>query len=309
MAGRRKKHEKRRVRKQALLVLFLTVGLTVTTPLTPTLDASLASVAAATAPSASQTETRAQPKAWADFVDGSFGSAALDVETEPKTGFRMDLENGREVPAEEGDETDSKSEPGVTGESISVEDSYFADAAFVGDSRTEGFELYSGLKNGTYFCAVGATVQTVMDKKTQEGPSGPETIIDALSRGSFQKIYIMLGINELGWYRTEEFTEQYAQVITRIREDHPDATIAIQSLPPVSAKQDAKRSYVKNERIVLYNGLLEELAAAEGCMFLDVASAVTDENGTLPTELTTDGVHLNTAGCKKWLEYLRIHPV
>ena len=178
----------------------------------------------------------------------------------------------------------------------------------MGDSRTEGFQLYSGLTEGTYFCAVGATVQTVMDKKTQEGPSGLETILDALSRGSYGKIYIMLGI-KLGWYRTEEFTKQYAKVIARIREDHPEAVIAIQSLPPVSAKQDAKRSYVKNERIVLFNGLLKELAAEESCVFLDVASAVTDENGTLPTELTTDGVHLNTTGCKKWLEYLREHPV
>lgn len=305
MAGRRKKREKKKVRKGVLLVLFLTVGLTMTTPLTPTLDASLASVAAAASPAAPQAEVQTQPKAWADFVDGPFGPAAPGGRTESETGFETTFE----ADSEEGKETDSVPETGAGGENISVEESYFADAAFVGDSRTEGFQLYSGLKEGTYFCSVGATVQTVMDKETQEGPSGPETILNALSRESYGKIYIMLGINELGWYRTEEFTEQYAKVIARIREDHPEAAIVIQSLPPVSAKQDAKRSYVKNERIVLFNGLLEELAAEEGCIFLDVASAVTDENGTLPTELTTDGVHLNTAGCKKWLAYLREHPV
>ncbi len=305
MAGRRKKREKKKVRKGVLLVLFLTVGLTMTTPLTPTLEASLASVAAAASPAAPQAEVQTQPKAWADFVDGPFGPAAPGGRTESETGFETTFE----ADSEEGKETDSVPETGAGGENISVEESYFADAAFVGDSRTEGFQLYSGLKEGTYFCSVGATVQTVMDKETQEGPSGPETILNALSRESYGKIYIMLGINELGWYRTEEFTEQYAKVIASIREDHPEAAIVIQSLPPVSAKQDAKRSYVKNERIVLFNGLLEELAAEEGCIFLDVASAVTDENGTLPTELTTDGVHLNTAGCKKWLAYLREHPV
>ncbi len=305
MAGRRKKREKKKVRKGVLLVLFLTVGLTMTTPLTPTLDASLASVAAAASTAAPQTEVQTQPKAWADFVDGPFGPEDPGGRTESETGFETTFE----ADSEEEKETDSLPETGAGGENISVEESYFADAAFVGDSRTEGFQLYSGLKEGTYFCSVGATVQTIMDKQTQEGPSGPETILNALSRESYGKIYIMLGINELGWYRTEEFTEQYAKVIARIREDHPEAAIVIQSLPPVSAKQDAKRSYVKNERIVLFNGLLEELAAQEGCIFLDVASAVTDKNGTLPTELTTDGVHLNTAGCKKWLEYLREHPV
>ena len=38
------------------------------------------------------------------------------------------------------------------------------------------------------------------------------------------------------------------------------------------------------------------------------ASAVTGEDGTLPAEWTTDGVHLNSAGCRKWLEYLRENP-
>lgn len=306
MAGRRKKQEKKRMYKGALLALILTVGLTVNTPLTPTMDVSLASVAAAASPAAPPTQT--PPKAWADFVDGPSGTAAPDS-VESGTGPAGAFEENSGAFYGENGATGALPDSESDADGALVQEGYFEDAAFVGDSRTEGFQLYSGLKEGTYFCGVGATVQTVMDKETQEGPSGPETILDALSRGSYGKIYIMLGINELGWYRTEEFTEQYAKVIARMRADHPEAAIIIQSLPPVSAKQDAKHSYVKNERIVLFNGLLQELAKEEDCIFLDVASAVTDENGTLPTELTTDGVHLNTAGCKKWLEYLRRHSV
>lgn len=40
-------------------------------------------------------------------------------------------------------------------ESEAVEDTYFQDVIFLGDSRTEGFSLYSGLKEGTYFYSVG----------------------------------------------------------------------------------------------------------------------------------------------------------
>ena len=43
-------------------------------------------------------------------------------------------------------------------ESEPVDDSYFDDVAFVGDSRTDGFRLYSGLERGTYFCVTGETV-------------------------------------------------------------------------------------------------------------------------------------------------------
>ena len=42
---------------------------------------------------------------------------------------------------------------------------------------------------------------------------------------------------------------------------------------------------------------------------MNVAEAVTDENGCLRAEWNSDGVHLNVKGCQAWLEYLRTHPV
>ena len=53
-----------------------------------------------------------------------------------------------------------------------VEDDYFADVLFLGDSRTHGLQLYGGLTEGTYFHAVGATVETVFSKATQELEDG-----------------------------------------------------------------------------------------------------------------------------------------
>lgn len=190
-----------------------------------------------------------------------------------------------------------------------VEDAYFADTIFLGDSRTEGFSLYSGLKTGTYLFAVGATVESVFTKAvaTSHGKKAP--LLDTLAGMDCGKIYVMLGVNELGWISGQVFQEQYAKVIDRIRADHPEAVVVIQSLPPVSADQDAKKTYVNNARIRTYNTLLEELAAQKDCPYVDVAAAVTGEDGCLPADRTFDGVHLNPAGCRDWLEYLRCHPV
>ena len=188
-------------------------------------------------------------------------------------------------------------------------DSYFADAVFLGDSRTEGFHLYSGLEEGQYLYAVGATVESVFTKETQETENGKVPILDALAELECGKVYIMLGVNELGWPRSEVFQEQYGKVIDRVREDHPETEVVIQSLLPVSAKQEAKGSYVNNGRIAVYNGMLEELSAEKDCPYLNVAEAVTGEDGCLRPELTTDGVHLNTRGCQAWLEYLKDHPL
>ncbi|MCI8329795.1 MAG: hypothetical protein HFG02_09425 [Oscillibacter sp.] len=193
-------------------------------------------------------------------------------------------------------------------ETAAVEDTYFDKAVFLGDSRTEGLFLYSGLKTGHFYTAVGATVESVFSKnawETEEGEKIP--LLDAFQDLSCDKVYIMLGVNELGWSKTKTFHDQYAKLIDRVREDHPEAKIALQSLPPVSAKQEAKKSYVNNERIATYNEIIKALAEEKQCYFLDVASCLTGEGGVLPVKQTTDGIHFNVAGCKTWLNYLRYH--
>lgn len=195
-------------------------------------------------------------------------------------------------------------------ESGAVEDTYFEDAVFLGDSRTEGFHLYSGLRAGSYLYSVGATVESVFTKKSWPADGGEKVpLLDALKELECGKVYLMLGINELGWSRKETFHDQYAKVVDRIREDHPEAEVILQTILPVSAGQDAKGSYVNNERIGVYNGVIRDLAEEKGCALVDVAEALAGEDGCLPRELNFDGVHLNPAGCKIWLEYLRTHSV
>ena len=213
----------------------------------------------------------------------------------------------RAAEPEQPEEPSSASEPDIP--DAPVEDSYFEDAVFLGDSRTEGFHLYSGLETGQYLFATGATVESVFSKATQETEQGKVSMLDALDGLEFSKLYIMLGVNELGWPKTEQFHDQYAKLIDRVRESHPDARIALQSILPISAKQEAKGSYVNNERIAEFNAIIVQLVEEKDCTYLDVASAVTGEDGCLRAEETTDGIHLNTKGCVRWLEYLKEHPI
>lgn len=250
---------------------------------------------------------------------GSRGVAAdspLELAPEPAVEAAVPAErlmpdqSGEEAPAETGEAApEQEKEPfAPVPESEPVEDTYFEDAAFLGDSRTEGFRLYSGLKTGTYYDAVGATVESVFSKAV-DTPAGKMPLLDAMAKKDFGKVYVMLGINELGWSKTETFRNQYAKVIDRLRVDHPDAEIVLQSIIPVSAKQEEKKSYVNNGRIAVYNEIIYQLAEEKGCAFVDSAEAVADENGCLRAEWNSDGIHLNIKGCEAWLEYLRSHPV
>ena len=283
MKGRKKQaHKKRRLLGTALLVSVLAVLLSGDPP------------ASALPEQTALPETTKQEES----------VRARVLELAPETTIPPETASEPEKP-----EDPAKPETMLVPESDPVEDAYFADTVFLGDSRTEGFHLYSGLKEGEYLYAVGATVESVFTKDTQETEGGKVPILDALAELDCGKVYIMLGANELGWPRSEAFHDQYGKVIDRIREDHPDAEVVIQSILPVSAAQEAKGSYVNNRRIQTYNTILEELALEKECPYLDVKEAVTGEDGCLRPELTTDGVHLNTAGCREWLDYLRTHAV
>lgn len=193
-------------------------------------------------------------------------------------------------------------------ESEAVEDTYFDDAVFLGDSRTEGFWMYSGLRHGSFLYAVGATVESVFSKPAWETETGEKLpLLDALASMEFGKVYLMLGVNELGWTKVETFYNQYAKVIDRIREDHPGTEIFLQSILPVSALQEEKQTYVNNQRIADYNEAIAALAEEKGCWLVNVAEAVTDEEGCLVSDWNYDGIHLNPKGCQVWLQYLRTH--
>lgn len=190
-----------------------------------------------------------------------------------------------------------------------VDASYFQGAVFIGDSRTEGLQLYSGLTTPRYLCAVGATVASIYKDSKVKTAAGKTPIMTALRQTSFSKVYIMLGVNELGWVYSKTFTNQYAKVIKDIRAVNPDAKIVLQSILPVSAAQEAKHGYINNERIAVYNKLIEKLAADNGCTYLNVAEAVTASDGCLADSLTGDGLHLNKPGCQRWKQYLEAHPL
>lgn len=195
-------------------------------------------------------------------------------------------------------------------EPLPMADVWFDDALFIGDSRMEGFKLYAGLPNAQYLTAVGATVTSVYQAATVRLDSGEKiSIMDAMKTADFSKVYLMLGLNELGWPDPEQFKSKYGKVLDGIWEIQPEAEVYIQSILPVTAKKDAEGTYINNQRILVFNEKLQELSAETGAFYLDVASAVIGEDGTLPEASAADGVHLQPGPCKDWLSYIKLHTI
>ena len=188
-----------------------------------------------------------------------------------------------------------------------VADSYFDDAAFIGDSRTQGLQLYTGLPNATFYATQGLMVDTFFSKKFVKAGGGKITIPDAMKNQTFKKVYIMLGVNELGWAYEKVFIQKYGEVVDKVKELQPDAKIYVQSILPVTkAKSDGDAIY-NNTKISRYNELIEQMCREKGVTYLHVADAVGLDNGALPAGSATDGVHLNREYCYKWQDYLKTH--
>lgn len=203
----------------------------------------------------------------------------------------------------------SKPPAGVSGsppESMAAE-SWFDDAAFIGDSRTEGLALYDGLGNASYYAHKGLMVSTVDSEPAVRVGGKKVSVMQALRRKKFKKIYIMLGVNELGWSSSKTFVEEYGKLVDEIKKCQPGAKVYLQSILPVTATKSESGGVYTNTRIESYNRAIQKIAKDRKVRYLAVNSAVSDTQGCLPEEASTDGVHLNARYCGKWCEYLRAH--
>lgn len=212
-------------------------------------------------------------------------------------------------PAKNKSEKDSPSSGNNDGKTV-VADSYFNDAVFIGDSRTEGFMMYTGLKNATFYTHKGLMVNTAFTAPVINVGGKRISVMSAIEKNkNYKKVYIMLGINELGWAYSNLFIEKYGLIIDAIKKSSSDVKIIIQSLIPVTKSKSKSDKIYNNEKIREYNLLLKKLATDKKVYYVNVAEAFEDDNGCLPEDAAFDGVHLKKPYCEKWLEYLKSHTV
>lgn len=179
----------------------------------------------------------------------------------------------------------------------------FADAVFLGDSRTEGFVNLTDIHT-TAYAYRGMNVASVYTDPVININGTNMTVMEALAGTSYNRVYLMFGVNETGWPNEGIFIEDYRRIIEDIKAQNPSAQIYIQSILPVSQTVSDSSAYIKNDRIQLYNELLQGLATEEQVMYINVAEAVAVD-GVLPEDAAVDGIHLKKEYCDKWLEYLR----
>ena len=199
-------------------------------------------------------------------------------------------------------------------QSAAVDDSYFDDAIFIGNSRTEGLKNFSGLPVSKFWSKVGLTVSSCFSDVFVQVDGQYMTVSQALEKASYGKVYIMLGMNELGWVYESKYAEDYGRLIDVIQSSHPDAEIYVESIMPVSqwldTNPDANKGYNTMANVIrLQRALVDMVKSKTDVNYVNVAECVEDANGYLQSDATQDGLHLNAEYCRLWMDYLRTHTV
>ena len=193
------------------------------------------------------------------------------------------------------------------------DDSFFENAVFLGDSRTEGLELFGGLKYGTFYWARGINVFKATNEEYKFIPIDGESysVVEALQKRDFDAVYIMIGVNELG-VAVERYEAGLSLLIDAVIAAQPEAVVYLQLMPPLNdamCQENGLAYYINNDNLRNFNEAIRRVATEKKVALLNTAEVYTGEDGQLPEELSSDGCHFALSAYTPWADYLRSHVI
>lgn len=186
--------------------------------------------------------------------------------------------------------------------------SWFDDALFIGDSRTVGLFEYGDLGSAEVLAESGMSVYKIFKKEFAFSTGEKGTLEELLAQRQFGKIYLMLGINEIG-YSFETTVTRYGEMVERIQQIQPDALIFLEANLHISKKKSETSAVYNNANIDRFNQEIAALSDNESRFYLDVNELFDDEEGNLAEEYTADDAHVLAVYYPEWVSWLLKHAV
>ena len=200
-------------------------------------------------------------------------------------------------------ETESDAPPEEESAYTQVDESYFSDALFIGDARVDGLRLYAPFDGADYFCTTEMTLTDCLDVKIPVEGRGETTLSQLLSHRRYGKIYISLGINEMG-YDLDYLVNQFDTVYEALREAEPDAIIYIMANLHVTKSYAEAEAIFQSDRVDELNRRFGEYADGLHSYYIDENEIFDDAEGYLVSSYTEDETLLSGKYYKLWAEFL-----
>lgn len=175
------------------------------------------------------------------------------------------------------------------------------DIIFIGDSIVEYYPLQE----------LFGTAKTIVNRGVRGYQTGLllENLDAHLYGDAVDQIVLLIGTNDIGKdVPMNEALDNLERVIQSIAREYPLSQIKLLSILPVNEGEKYKQTvYIRtNEKIKEWNQAYEALAFAYMQVdFVTVYDSLTDTEGQLKKDYTTDGLHLSVAGYQVLSEALK----
>jgi hypothetical protein len=188
-----------------------------------------------------------------------------------------------------------------------VDESWFDDALFIGDSRSYGLKTMGRLGQADYFCAGSMTVFSAVNVKLQDQNTPYCTLEQLLQTKTYGKVYIHLGLNELA-LGVDAVMEGYMVIVDMIRKYQPDAVIVIQECLTMTEWKGQIDAF-SIDKFRDLNNTLRELAESDPELyrFCPTNDWAAGEDGYIRPEIAYDDCHLFGAYYTEWSLFILEH--
>lgn len=256
-------------------------------------------------------------------TQGTTEEVTQATEEQTTEATREEVTETQEETTEKAEEASVSEESPVTYEYTQVDDSYFNDAVFIGDSISYGFELYVTEKraNGETVLgeaqfltsgslSYGNSLWDVSNESVHPTYNGEKMKLeDAIAQIKPGKIFILLGTNDVALYGVEQTIANADTEISRMLEASPGAEIFIMSTTPkYSPAESDVDGALNNADIDALNVAMRQFAVEKGYNFMNIAPLFKDETGGLAADYCSDkegmGIHFTSAAYDIWLDFL-----
>ncbi|MCR5120097.1 MAG: hypothetical protein K6B44_10840 [Lachnospiraceae bacterium] len=204
--------------------------------------------------------------------------------------------------------------PGVDLSPIAAADAftlkgYFSRSVFIGDSIMAGYHNHlaylkdANLSGAQFLAKVSYSAVHANNENDRLHPAylgKSQPVWDSISMMPVDRAFIMFGTNDLVSFSPEQTVERVTMVADKIKLKNPAVDIDIISMTPVYP--GTNKGFLSNPFIAQYNQLMSVRCAERGWGFVNINQAMTDANGDLRVDYSSDKyVHLtNKAYSEVW---------
>lgn len=185
---------------------------------------------------------------------------------------------------------------------------YFDDVIFMGDSTSYALYKWSmqnqEFEKSTFLVRGSVSIHSLISGQKKYFHQGKEKRVeDAIFDDGKGKLFMMLGINDVGRIGAEETMKLLEELMDIILEKNPELDVYLESITPIRAKDQG--GCMTNDEFDRYNQMVKAYAEENGHHYVEIAPYFKDNENAMVGSYAYDNVHANETGLDLWVRVLK----